>query len=129
MAGWTLHFSHLPAGVLGLTDHSNRTITLARGLTQAQRRSTVAHEVAHAERPPFHPRYTHLEERAVDQLAARRLVPFDVLVDGCRWARSIPELAEECWVDEDTIRIRLAHLHPSERTRLIDLLGQREQGS
>lgn len=118
MAGWTFRVALLPAGVLGLTDHMTRTITLAPGQTQRQRRSTIAHEIVHAERAPFPVEHSRLEERIVDQLSARRLVPFAVLLDAAKWARNLQELAEECWVDEATIVVRLQHLHPAERAHL-----------
>ena len=118
MGGWTLLIAHLPAGVLGVTDHATRTIVLAPGQTQRQRRCTIAHEIAHAEREPFPVEHSAAEERVVDVLAARRLIPFDRLLDAWRWARDLTELADELWVDEATLAVRLAHLHPSERTKL-----------
>lgn len=121
-------FATLPAGVLGLTDHREHTITLAAGMTQAQRRSTIAHELEHAARPPFLRCYAAAEERVVDRLAARRLIGLEELVDACRWAHNLHELADECWVDEDTMRTRLEHLRPGERAELVEVLSNREQG-
>lgn len=123
---WRLRITRLPDGLLGLTDHSARTVTLTAGMTQAQRRSTMAHEIGHVERGPVPEHIEHIEERAVDVLAARRLIPLEQLIDAARWARCTHELAEDLWVDEATLRVRLDHLHPSERMRLVDALRERE---
>lgn len=118
LAGWTLEFAPLPEGQTGETCYESRTITLTTGMTQAERRSTIAHEVIHAERPEFLESLRDKEERWVAEEAARRLIRFDHLIDALRWARNLHELAEELWVDEDTVRVRLAYLHPSERTKI-----------
>ena len=52
LTDWTLHWRDLGDDLLGETDHHHRTVTLTTGMTQAQRRSTIAHEVAHIERGP-----------------------------------------------------------------------------
>lgn len=118
---WTLHFGELPDGELGATCYESQTITLAPGQSQAQRRSTIAHEVVHAERPAFLESLRDKEEHWVSAEAARRLIPFEALVEALRWARSVHELAEELWVDEATVHDRFKHLHPSERTKLVAL--------
>jgi hypothetical protein len=126
LADWTLVIAALPPGLLGLTDHASRTILLAEGQTQRQRRCTIAHEIAHVERGPIPREHTVREEREVDQLTARRLIPFERLMDACRWARNLHELADELWVDEETVTTRLAHLHPSERLKLREVLHDRQ---
>ena len=104
-------------GVLGVTD-GVRSIYLHPHQSQAQRRSTLAHELAHLE-------LRHVagcsarEEKAAGVLAARWLVPLDDLVDAARWARSLGELADELWVDVETVRIRLATLVESEREEVL----------
>lgn len=124
LTGWTLHWADLgDPDLLGVTDYQARTITLASGMTQAQRRSTIAHEVAHVERGPVPAHLEAREEVAVDVLAARRLITLEMLADGLRWARSVHELAEELWVDEAMVEVRLRHLHPSERHFLERTLG------
>lgn len=121
LSGWTLKFAPLPDGQLGETCFVSQTITLAPGQTQAQRRSTIAHEVIHAERPVFLESLRDKEEHWVTVEAARRLIAFEDLLVALRWARSVHELAEELWVDEGTVRARLAHLHPSERTKIMTM--------
>ena len=121
LGGWKLRIAPLPDGQLGETCFVSQTITLAPGQSQAQRRSTIAHEVIHAERPVFLESLRDKEEHWVSVEAARRLITLDDLVDALRWTRSVHELAEELWVDEGTVRVRMAHLHPNERTMIMTL--------
>lgn len=100
-------------GLLGATD-GRRVIHLHPQQSQAQRRSTLAHELAHLELR-HGPGGTPREERDAGALAAMWLVPLDRLVDAARWARSLDELADELWVDVETVQIRLATLADAER--------------
>ena len=61
-----------------------RRIWLCRTLTQAERRCTLTHELVHRERGPVprDPAAAAAEERAVDEIAARRLITLGSLVDG-----------------------------------------------
>lgn len=118
---WRLRFAPLPDGIKGETCWESRTITLRPGLSQAERRSTLAHELVHVERGPFPDVCEVQEERAVSREAARRLIPWSRLADACRWADDVHELAEELWVDEDTILVRLKSLHPVERAQLTEI--------
>lgn len=120
--GWTLHWRDLPEGLLGFTDHGRRHVVLTLGMTQAERRSTIAHETAHVERGPVPPWMRAREERMCDAIAARRLVKLEHLADAMVWSRDEHEIAEECWVDVDTIRARLASLSPDERTHIEERL-------
>lgn len=114
---WTLVWAPI-AGVvdrLGLTSWHDKTITLDPDQDQAQRRSTLAHELVHVERGPVDCRYRHREERYVDAVAARRLIGIRELGEALAWAHDLAEAADELWVDESMLRARLAHLHPAER--------------
>lgn len=53
----------------------------------------------------------------VEQIAARRLVSLDALVDAVRWCgtESLAELAEHLWVDVTAVRARLTALTELER--------------
>jgi hypothetical protein len=42
--------------------------------------------------------------------AAKRLIPFEALVDAMVWSGDDHELADELWVDVATVRDRLASL-------------------
>jgi hypothetical protein len=104
----------LPERVMGL--QLGRRIWLAHGLTQAERRCTLTHELVHRERgaAPADPAAAAREERAVDEIAARRLITTDALIDGLRWSRQPRELAEHLWVDEPTLQARMTTLDPLE---------------
>jgi len=110
----------LPAHVQGRTDFPTGRVLVSRSLDQAGRRSTIAHELVHLERGPVSstPRLRKLEERAVEETAARRLVDLPRLISALRWSRWPDEIAEECWVDLPTLRARIEHLTPGERAAL-----------
>lgn len=112
MEEWTCRIVAMPEGVLGATDHPARVIYLARGLSQAQRRATLAHELQHVRTPTN-------TEHATDHDAVRRLIPLDRLINALRWCLDERELAGELWVDPATVQTRLAELTPEE-TRLIE---------
>lgn len=111
MTDWTVVFADLPEGLLGCTDAESRTIYLRSGMTQAQRRSTLAHELAHAVDPES-------LEHCVDQAAVRRLIPLDVLAGALAWSQDEYELSRELWVDVPTVRARLEGLTEDERDEI-----------
>lgn len=89
--------------------------------TQVQRRSTLAHELVHAERRDEPCGSLLLDERqesVVSRIAARRLIPIRPLGEALAWAHCLEEAADELWVDPSTLRTRLEHLHPAERAYL-----------
>jgi hypothetical protein len=105
----------------GHWDPDARTIYLRRGLTQRQRRAVLAHEVEHASNDDrvlldavLHAR----RERATDAVAARRLIPIELLAHAAVWTGNERELADELWVDVHTVRVRLATLTAAERRAL-----------
>ncbi|MBD2760043.1 hypothetical protein IEE94_11045 [Yimella sp. cx-573] len=131
MTDWTLCIAALPPGLLGYTDHRSHTIYLQAGLSQAQRRATLAHELNHARRPPVPRPVVALDEAEVDQLTARELIPLASLISALRWVGpcgALAELAEELWVDQATVRTRLQHLHPSERHAIARALDDEAGG-
>jgi hypothetical protein len=109
----TLHLRRdLPVGLRATTD--GRQIVLSARLLQRERRAALAHELEHIRQH----RVSHCnarDESYVRQAAARRLITIERLADALQWSQHMEELAEELWVDEDTVRCRLDHLHPSER--------------
>lgn len=105
----------LAAGYTSTTDHEAGTVTLATGMDQAQRRSTIEHERQHVLRGPVPTWLEAREEREVDKAAARTLLPdIEAVGEALAWAQCLAEAADELWVDEDTLRARLEHLHPAE---------------
>lgn len=105
-------------GLLGRTNGVDE-IDMHPEQLQAERRSTLAHELAHVELG-----HTQgcggADERAARELAARWLVSVERLVDVGRWALSIEELADELWVDVETITTRLDTLTSSEREAYLE---------
>lgn len=125
LPSWRIDWAFLPAGTLGATCFLTKTITLDRRLLQAERRSTLAHELEHVARGPVpaDPVLAAREELWVEAAAARKLITLDALADALAWAHNIHELADELWVDVKSARARLARLHPAEIHYLRDKLG------
>lgn len=126
MTDWTLRWEQLPGDLMGLTDWSTRTVTLTTGLSEAERRCTIAHETRHIERGPFPRHLEAAEEAEVDRLTARLLLP-DVRRLGAVMAAApdVAAAASELWVDELVLEARLRALHPSERGWLRQHLARR----
>ncbi len=119
----------LPAHLSGDTD--GRSIRLCGSLNQAQRRSVLAHELVHIERGSEHTDSPHeeQEERRVDEIAARRLIELDDLIEALVWTRGQPnsECAWELWTDVHTLTVRVKTLTADER-EYIDREIERRQG-
>ena len=108
----------------------HRAIVLADDLTQAQRRCTLAHELVHAERGDISccsDWHANKQERRVDQLAARRLIGLDQLIDALLWGDDERELAEVLWVDVETVRARLSGLTEVEKQIIEERLWAAER--
>jgi hypothetical protein len=115
----------LPERMWGL--RAGDLIWLCRKLTQTRRRCTLAHEIVHLERgeAPADPVTQAREERAVAELAARRLITIEQLADGLSWTQDPAELAEHLWVDAPTLRARMSGLDPIEVAQLENILDGR----
>lgn len=123
---WTRDDEELD-GALGWFYVDRDEIVMDDRQTQVQRRSTLAHELVHAERrdePCGSVILDARQELFVSRLAARRLIPIKALGEALAWATCVHEAADELWVDEDTLRVRLAHLHPAERAYLMHRLEE-----
>ncbi|MCD2096576.1 hypothetical protein [Rhodococcus rhodochrous] len=116
----------LPESRKGLA--TTEGIYLDRRLTQAGRRCTLTHEIIHLERgaPPDHPHFAAYEEHLVEVLAARRLIAIPQLIDAALWTQHPYELADELWVDIDTLTTRVQHLTREERATIIRELAERQ---
>jgi hypothetical protein len=117
LTDWSLAWAELPDGVMGRTCHLTRTVTLALGMSQAERRCTIAHETAHIERGPVPPQWAQREELDIDRTVARLLVPsVPRLVDAMVWAGGHLETAADAlWVDDYLLTVRLRALTGGER--------------
>lgn len=112
----------LPRGVAGLLQ--GNTIWLCKNLTQAERRSTLTHELIHVDRGAVAPVHVTREELYVDTLAARRLIPLPALLNALRETNNDYKLADELWTDVHTVRVRRENLNPRERAWLAQRLGE-----
>jgi Zn-dependent peptidase ImmA (M78 family) len=111
---------------MGYADFETNTIVLSANLSQAERRATCWHEVMHLLRGPVPGHLTAREERKVEALVARDLIPFDALVDAMLWSESDREIAEELSVDVETVRARLFDLTEAESAELNRRLDEAE---
>ncbi len=115
---WTIKFvGRLPDGRLGLTIHASKTILILAGLTQAQRRSTLCHEVGHMLRGPASVCRELYEESLVERQAARLLLP-SVRRVGHALAyhhADYKKTADDLWTDENLLNVRLSTLPPKDR--------------
>ena len=75
LTDWSLRWAELPEGVMGVTCHRSRTVTLAVGMSQAERRCTIAHETEHILRGPVDRAAAAREERIIDRTVAGLLLP------------------------------------------------------
>ena len=126
-----VEFANLEDGLLGYTDLAAGRIVLNRQLTQCERRCTLTHELHHVHRGrvPADPDLRDHEERVVDRIAARQLVTLEDLVQALLWSTDHHEVADELWVDADTLRTRLDDLEDSERSAIAARLNDAPQWS
>ena len=119
-AQWALRVAHLPRGRMGYVDLRAHAVVIDRTLLQVERRCTIAHELVHIERGPVpaDPWLGLREERAVEREAAKRLIGLDALADALAWSAWPDEVADELWVDVQTLNARVAGLSRSERAWL-----------
>lgn len=112
---------------MGRADFGRNVIVLAKGLTQAERRSTCWHEVQHLLRGPVCGHLREREERDVEAIVARDLIPFSALVDAMLWSLDDYELADELTVDVGLVRARLEGLTVAESAALERSLLEHER--
>jgi hypothetical protein len=122
------HLGHLPGvtltwhdnGPRGLTDFATLTISLRRGLTGPELRSTLAHELVHIERGPGRgPGWPNecvrarIEEDVVDATAVTRLIPTGVLED-------LPELVDQHGREAALALLYIDESHLDRALRLVE---------
>lgn len=113
----------LECGRWAFYDVDENTIYIDSRLRQAERRSTIAHELLHLERgdePCVSEWHERKQERHVDQLTARDLIPLAPLADALAWAENEHEVAEVLWVDVATVRDRIGGLTDAEMAYVED---------
>ena len=110
-------------GDAGWFDHDSLTLSIRKGMTQAERRSTVRHELEHYRRGRVWAAWREREELACELAAARELIDIHKLGETLAWSTCQEEAADELWVDVDLLQARLKHLHPAERAYLRERLA------
>lgn len=106
------HTDDLPPGHQADTNGVDE-IRMRRRLLQVERRCSLTHELIHLEHGHTGA-CTPAVEAAVDEEAARRLIPWERLLAAVRWARSESELADELWVTDRILHARVAELRADE---------------
>lgn len=125
---WTVSTDErLPGDICGLTTFSEKRIQLCSAISSVQQDCTLAHELVHAERglAPTDREAANAEERIVDEIAARRLIPIrDVAHELVRAPdMTLSYLAAQLHVDRHTLTVRILTLTPSERRALAVVRG------
>lgn len=125
----TVRWRRMP-GRLGHWCADSRTVTFHPGQGQAQRRVTATHEQIHIEwgHDGCQPASIEL---AVRKETARRCIGIYALVNAVLFygEHNLPALADELWVDVETVQTRLEYLHPAERGYIQQLLWTQRWGS
>jgi Zn-dependent peptidase ImmA (M78 family) len=107
------------AGRLGQYVHRTRTITLDPRMPRRQQRSVLCHELRHATAGDVRTlcdRVNLRQEQRADQDAARLLIHLDDLARALAvHDEHLSAAAVELRVSDAMLRVRLQHLHPSER--------------
>ena len=107
-----------------MTDGVQR-IWMDTRLTQAERRTALAHELVHIE----HGHEGCQDARTevwVHQEAARWLIPLESLVDALLWARNEGEIADELWVTPDLVAARFDGLAAAEQDEISAAIARKE---
>ncbi|WP_256987183.1 ImmA/IrrE family metallo-endopeptidase [Rhodococcoides fascians] len=84
---------------------------------QAERRSSLTHEMLHLIRGTVHSESpgAQAEELIVEELAARLLITLPSLLRALQWSQDDRELADELWCDVRMVQTRRATLTQCER--------------
>lgn len=94
-----------------------KVILIETKATWPAKRCSLAHAVAHLDlgHTSTHAKTFHrAQEAEATQLAARRLLPLDLLADVLSWTRDYAEIAAELDCELEYLRVRHRHLHQSE---------------
>lgn len=110
----------LDGDLLGCVDIDRGFIWLDSRLTQAEKRCTLAHEIGHLERGSLcDPATETVEERSVEEWAARKLIDVRCLAHAFQWSLHLDEIADELWVDHHMLRARLRALTDEEQDMIM----------
>lgn len=123
----TVHWvDHLPGNRWAVTD--GERIWMLKSLSQAERRTTLTHELEHIDTGLLAAQSSKVEAQ-LHRSVARKMIPIDMLLAALAWAHSVDELAEECHVDVDTMMARLDSITSDELHDVIEVLEARNWGA
>lgn len=114
LPSWRVIHRRLDDDTMGYTHRLSRAIVLDDRLDQAERRSTLAHELEHVA-AGHHGCQPVGMDREVMARCARRLIPIEYVNYWLLWTRHLPKFAAYVWVDLDTAERRLDNLTTTER--------------
>jgi Zn-dependent peptidase ImmA (M78 family) len=129
---WIIRTVDLGGVIPEVLSHTRRVILLEQAHDPAQRRSSLAHALAHldlghTETPGGW--FEQREEVEAEDLAARRLVPLADLARALAWSRDQDEVAGELGVDASMLKLRQARMRAEERRRLRRLLARSDRAT
>lgn len=112
-------------GRMGEAHYATDTISLRRGMTWAERRCTVLHELLHLRRGVPAQGWSAQDEQRVRRETARIMLPdIRAIGEALAWALDEHEAADELGVDVPVLMCRLHNLHPVERGHLRNRLEE-----
>lgn len=114
----TCSFEPTPCGLPEWYSPEHKHFIFQPGLLQVDRRCSLTHALAHMDlghsghdAGPEQIRMTIRQEIQADLQAARWLLPdLDLIGDALVWAQDVAEAAEELWVTEHLLTVRLAQM-------------------
>ncbi|WP_183407210.1 ImmA/IrrE family metallo-endopeptidase [Nocardioides marmorisolisilvae] len=129
---WVICSVDLGGVIPEVLSRSRRVILLERDHPPAQRRSSLAHALAHldlghAETPSGW--FEQREEVEAEDLAARRLIPLPALARALAWSREPDEVARELGVDDAMLTLRQSRMATDERRRLRRMLARSDRAT
>lgn len=114
---WVVRFDDL-RGLPELMCWDAQVILLEGARTVPERRSDLAHAIGHLDLEHRGDTFNRKHEESASRYAAKLLIDLDVLAEAMLWSNDYREVAELLRVDIPTVKKRLEHLHPVERSYL-----------
>jgi Zn-dependent peptidase ImmA (M78 family) len=129
---WIVGDADLGGLIPEVLSRSRRVILLEREHDSAQRRSSLAHALAHldlghAQAPGGW--FEQREEVEAEDLASRRLISLSGLAQALSWSRERDEVARELGVDISMLTLRQSRMGSEERRSLRRLLARSDRAT
>lgn len=118
--GVTVRTGRVPDGWWGSYNYAKHEIVLHPRLGPLQRRSTLAHELGHAQY--MHAGSTPFNERQASVWAATTLITEEAFIDACKVAETAQGMAHVLSVLPRDVRTYISTLTPAEIDRITDII-------